>query len=203
MFDGQSGNQPAVLFHEQCDAFAETVTVARNSLGATFGGYAEVSWAGSRYDQTATGDFIFGLEPGTPSRFDPIGGRYGNDLQYNQPNNWPGWGAGHDLIIGAANSRLNTGYCTQGTTFAGSPNQVCCPSGEYCDWGETQMMVWRRSDAPAIPEPICCSTWCPANGFQNGDVNGDGSCQSRGYSCLNAAGNDCINVGQCVNDVGC
>ena len=87
-------------FHSQCDPYAEMVTVARNSLGYTFGGYAEHSWnkdtccadaanlnnpdnpvcqtapnndAYSCVDITASGNFLFGLEPGVQARFDPNG----------------------------------------------------------------------------------------------------------------------------------
>ena len=36
--DTDDASTPAA-FHAQCDAFAETVSIARNSLGFTFGGY--------------------------------------------------------------------------------------------------------------------------------------------------------------------
>ena len=81
---------PAV-FHQNCDPFAETVSVASNSLGYTFGGYAEHSWGGEpHYDDTSTANFIFGLEPEAPTRFDATG----SDTRYAtiRPTYWPYWG---------------------------------------------------------------------------------------------------------------
>ena len=57
------------------------------------------------------------------------------------PTWWPVWGYNNDLYMGGAGPP-GTGYaqCNQGTTYSGSPNQVC--GGQY-DWGETALEVWR------------------------------------------------------------
>jgi hypothetical protein len=65
------------VFHANCDAFDETVSIAENSLGYTFGGYAMGSWSVETcltnggtmqwtgcYDTTLDADFVFRLEPG-------------------------------------------------------------------------------------------------------------------------------------------
>jgi hypothetical protein len=59
---GDSKSRPSA-FHAQCDAHARTLSVAHTegNGGRTFGGYAERSWGGSGWDQTASADFLFQL----------------------------------------------------------------------------------------------------------------------------------------------
>lgn len=150
-------------FHANCDQFDETVTIARHGPvpqtdahgsaspnwvdGAdwVFGGYAEHTWAGSDgWDTTATGNFIFGLEPGTPERHNPT---TPNHYQMLSPDYWPTWGAGTDLTMGANGfsggdgPSGSGGYCDQGGTYSGSNSQIC---GGNRNWGTTELQVWRR-----------------------------------------------------------
>ena len=136
----------AAAFHAACDQFSETVSIADSTLGYTFGGYASASWAGNSWITTATTNFIFGLGPGSPERFDTNGA----DTQYqaSMPDYWPTWGSepNHDLKMGqsgllpAGGPLGEDGLCQQGNTYAGSPNQVCGGRG---NWGETRLQVWR------------------------------------------------------------
>ena len=107
-----------------------TLTVARNSLGSTFGGYAVSSWslqncidAGNEvitdsygdycYDHTAAGNFIFRLAPESPIRIAPSGDTTadtwgnvaGTKFQCVRPDWWPAWGnGGSDLRTGSMGS---------------------------------------------------------------------------------------------------
>ena len=134
-------------FHAACDAFDETVTIARNSLGFTFGGYAEHSWAGDDWITTAGGNFIFGLAPGSAERFDPSGAD--QDYQRVAPDYWPGWGS--DLKMGQNGPPGTDGRC-QGDTYTANVDQICGGSGAagswaegstFQPWGETWLVVWR------------------------------------------------------------
>eukprot|EP01043_Picozoa_sp_COSAG02_P014153 COSAG02_NODE_578_length_20075_cov_93.607930_10_plen_879_part_00 len=176
---------PAV-FHANCDAFDETVLIARNSLGYTFGGYAAQSWSkdtccedsanycGSSYcvypGAAAGAAFIFNLDPaaakfgpidpgGTiglmgPSGWDPIDASqpvYTGETDYQQASSerWPEFGA-HDLSFGFNDLPLSSNeaaMCQQGAVYTGSPNQIC--GGQY-NWGETQLVVWRRMPPTAL-----------------------------------------------------
>eukprot|EP01052_Picozoa_sp_SAG31_P029471 SAG31_NODE_2932_length_4897_cov_9.890163_1_plen_1249_part_00 len=162
-----------VVFHENCDVFEETVTIAGNELGYTFGGYAEHSWSSdaccldganqcyptSCVDQTAAANFIFGLAPGAPERFDYSGTAIGiHRYQQANPAYWPTWGQSGDLWIGRDGAPGAMGFCTQGGTYAGAPDQICgggydIGGGGPCTglgcWGETRLVVWRI--APVMP----------------------------------------------------
>ena len=73
-----------------------------------------------------------------PERFGPTG----TDTYYQAvvPSYWSAWGGGDDLHMGQDGPPGTNGHCDQGSTYAGSPNQIC--GGEY-NWGETQLEVWR------------------------------------------------------------
>eukprot|EP01045_Picozoa_sp_COSAG04_P022689 COSAG04_NODE_2600_length_3870_cov_2.863431_2_plen_808_part_00 len=97
-------------FHQRCDPYDVTVSVARNSLGYTFGGFAEHSWGRSTccaahpdtcsgdscIDTTAANNFIFRLAgPGAarnPERFGTTG--RSNSYQLSAPTTFPQWGDG-------------------------------------------------------------------------------------------------------------
>ena len=49
-------------------------------------------------DYTSSSDWLFGLWPGPPQRFEPTG--TDTAYQYIQANWWPNWGSGVDLSIG-------------------------------------------------------------------------------------------------------
>ena len=202
-------------FHANCDAFAETVTVARNELGYTFGGYAERSWSldtclvnggdqPGNYcnERTASGNFIFGLEPGSPERFDPTG--VDTNYQRTGPSYWPVWGLhgalssgynGYDLSMGTGNGPPGTNQadCFVGQTYGASqPDQICGRTAVNCcpaewsttsthavdGWGTTEIEVWRRART--------CATPCA-----DGGQCVDGSC-----ICAATAGQDMATVGQ-------
>eukprot|EP01046_Picozoa_sp_COSAG06_P070869 COSAG06_NODE_20012_length_813_cov_0.882353_1_plen_194_part_10 len=155
------------MLWERCFSSAEdvTVSVAHNSLGYTFGGFAEHSWglaaccivSGNEpltinepfdrcYDHTSSSDFIFGLSPGAPQRFAPIPGGIGN-YQVVSASRWPVWD--NALSMGSSVAPGGSGRCdSQGRTYAGSPNQVCGDNGYvYRSWGATELEVWRLGSA--------------------------------------------------------
>ncbi len=138
-------------FHSQCDSFGITVTVARNSMNSSFGGYAEVSWGSSgaiwHTGDTST-DFIFGLRPQLTSY-----GMTGKNPHFQSvhPDWWPTWGfeMNPDLGMGHGGPPGVGAGCTQGSTYTGSPGQICGGDG---DWGETELEVWRLIDEePPFP----------------------------------------------------
>ena len=87
-------------------------------------------------DHTASSDWLFGLWPGPPQRFEPTG----TDTFYQSiKNGWPHWGhtAGRrdpyaDLSIGACR-------CNQGHTYQGTDGEIC---GGDNNWGKTDVEVW-------------------------------------------------------------
>ena len=95
-------------------------------------------------DRAASSDFLFRLQPGEPERFLPKGGT-GDDATWYQlvvPVYWPIWGDGRDLTMGS--NGPPGGYCDQGSTYAGSPNEAC--GGDYGTWGPTDVEVWFLED---------------------------------------------------------
>ena len=119
------------------------MVIGHNSLGFTFGGFAQATWAGNdNFATEATGDFLFWLGPGaTPVAYRPTG----KDTHYQRrdPGWWPGWGIGYDLKFGAfgALGQGQLAYCYQGSTYAGERNDACGGEG---NWGATEMEVWYR-----------------------------------------------------------
>ena len=71
----------ASCFHSKCDAHAETLVLGHNSLGYTFGGFAQSNWeGGGEWATAATGDFIFKLGPGMATVYRPTGAN--SEYQY-------------------------------------------------------------------------------------------------------------------------
>ena len=118
------------------------MVIGHNSLGFTFGGFAQASWAGNDYATEAEWDFLFRLGPGAgPVAYRPTG--VGTHYQHRGPEDWPHWGyLPADLWFGGSGA-LGQRYasCNQGHTFAGEPNDACGGNG---NWGATEMEVWYR-----------------------------------------------------------
>jgi hypothetical protein len=131
-------------FHALCDSHSQTLVLGHNSLGYTFGGFAEHSWGGSAgYDHGAAADFLFRLAGGDATVYRPTGGQGDNatQYQYRDRDDWPRWGYGFDLSFGGYGAALGEpyAYCDQGTTYEGATVDVCGGDG---NWGATQMEVW-------------------------------------------------------------
>ena len=109
-------------------------------------------YSDSCIDRSASSDFLFRLQPGEPERFLPKGGTgdAATLYQWVTPSYWPSWGyAGDDLCMGYDGPPGGTnGQCTQGVTYAGSPNEACGGNG---NWGPTDVEVWFL-DAARGPE---------------------------------------------------
>ena len=119
------------------------MVIGHTSLGFTFGGFGQVSWAGNNnYATEAAGDFLFRLGPGAgPVAYRPTGDD--THYQYRYPGWWPRWGYPGDLEFGS-NGALGQGtfaQCNQGHTYAGETNDAC---GGHGNWGATEMEVWYR-----------------------------------------------------------
>ena len=117
------------------------MVIGHNSLGFTFGGFGQASWAGNDYAREAEGDFLFRLGPGAgPVAYRPTG----DDTHYQHcdPSYWPIWGYG-ELEFGeyGALGQGGSATCDQGSTYAGEPNDACGGAG---NWGATEMEVWYR-----------------------------------------------------------
>ena len=127
-------------FHGGCDAHSQTVVIGHNSLGFTFGGFAQATWAGnSNFATEAAGDFLFRLGPGaTPVAYRPTG--KDTDYQWRNPGYWPTWGFA-DLFFGYYGALGDYASCEQGWTYAGETNDAC---GGHRNWGATEMEVWYR-----------------------------------------------------------
>ena len=90
------------------------------------------------YDRASSSDWLFGLWPGPPQRFEPTGA----DTTYQDVNAdaWPVWGDG-DLRIGDTSGAPggSDGYCIQGDTYRGTVGEICGGKG---NWGATDVEVW-------------------------------------------------------------
>jgi len=131
-------------FHGGCDAHTQTVVIGHNSLGFTFGGFAQATWAGDfDFATEASGDFLFRLGPGaTPVAYRPTG--KDTDYQWRNPSDWPVWGYNLDDLSFGGYGALGQGgnaYCEQGYTYAGETNDAC---GGNSNWGATEMEVLYR-----------------------------------------------------------
>ena len=177
--DVDDASTPAV-FHANCDPFDETVSIARNSLGFTFGGYAERSWNveaccadSSNYchqpgnivqhcyysANSTVGNFLVGLNPTPADRFETISVGNFQLVMHDQP--WPIWGGHYDLRMGTTGALGTDARCWQGNEYAGTTNLIC--GGE--DWGETRLQVWRCAPLWRLGSPgESCDTVCTAAG---------------------------------------
>ena len=91
-------------------------------------------------DHTSSSDWLFGLWPGPPQRFEPTG----TDTVYQEvyADFWPIWGSGGgDLVIGWTSGAPGGSYgrCSQGGTYRGTEDEIC---GGYHNWGATDVEVW-------------------------------------------------------------
>ena len=90
------------------------------------------------YDQTSSSDWLFGLWPGPPQRFEPV--CCGTSYQYVNTDGWPIWGSGIDLEIGYTGAPGGSnGQCNQGGTYRGTDGEICGGNG---NWGATDVEVW-------------------------------------------------------------
>jgi len=139
-------------FHSACDAHNETVVLAHNSLGFTFGGYAMYTWQRKKDDykaveddRKAVEDFIFRLGPNGSAPYypvpsDTINPHFHDYYQLSRPGRWPSWGL-EDLIFGTGTLGTYSVQCDQGTTYRGQRGE-CCGAQQYVSWGKTEMEVW-------------------------------------------------------------
>ena len=91
-------------------------------------------------DRTSSSDWLFGLWPGPPQRFETTGTRTDPAYQYVHANIWPHWGS--DLEIGLSASGApggSRGLCHQGRTYRGTDGEICGGDG---NWGATDVEVW-------------------------------------------------------------
>ena len=89
-------------------------------------------------DRASSSDWLFGLWPGPPQRFEPTGADTG--YQRVWADAWPAWGNGFDLAIGQTSGAPggSDGYC-QGGTYRGTEGEIC---GGDNNWGATDVEVW-------------------------------------------------------------
>ena len=91
------------------------------------------------YDRASSSDWLFGLWPGPPQRFEPTGAD--TNYQHVVADWWPMWGSGGaDLRIGGISGAPGgNGVCDQGHTYRGTLNEIC--GGDH-NWGATDVEVW-------------------------------------------------------------
>ena len=97
-------------------------------------------------DRASSSDWLFGLWPGPPQRFEPTG----TDTAYQavRRNTWPIWGDGNvidpDLAIGYRSGAPggSGGDCRQGNTYRGTMGEICGDD----NWGATDVEVWYFRD---------------------------------------------------------
>ena len=96
---------------------------------------------GSTYchDRVSSSDWLFGLWPGPPQRFEPTGADTGYQLVVADFS--PAWGYGSDLAIGDTSGAPGGSYgrCDQGHTYRGTEGEIC---GGTHNWGATDVEVW-------------------------------------------------------------
>ena len=98
------------------------------------------SYPGVCYDRASSSDWLFGLWPGPPQRFEPSGASNYHAYQWVETESWPRWGLS-DLSIGSTSGAPggSDGACNQGDTYRGTPNEICGGGG---NWGATDVEVW-------------------------------------------------------------
>ena len=93
------------------------------------------------YDRASSSDWLFGLWPGPPQRFEPTGADTGYQAVW--ADSWPQWlkqGSNADLVIGAIGAPGRAFcYCDQGGTYRGTKGEICGGTG---NWGATDVEVW-------------------------------------------------------------
>ena len=91
-------------------------------------------------DHTSSSDWLFGLWPGPPQRFEPT---RTDGYQQVGADRWPIWGASpYDLNIGKHITGApggENGLCDQGSFYRGTHGEIC---GGYHNWGATDVEVW-------------------------------------------------------------
>ena len=99
-------------------------------------------------DRASSSDWLFGLWPGPPQRFEPI--RTDANYQVVNARYWPMWGSGgSDLTIGGSGAPGGSaGWCNQGNTYRGTHGEICGGDG---NWGATDVEVWYRAERPRNP----------------------------------------------------
>mgnify|MGYP006970199820 CR=1 FL=1 len=84
-------------------------------------------------DRASSSDWLFGLWPGPPQRFEPTG----TDTYYQTVGAgwWPQWG--RDLYIGETSGAPggSGGECNQGHPYRGPAGEICGPGSDH--WGPT------------------------------------------------------------------
>ena len=92
-------------------------------------------------DRASSSDWLFGLWPGPPQRFEPTG--TATVYQLVVPDWWPVWDGG--LRIGGAPIDTSGapggsgGGCYQGGNYRGTDGEIC---GGTSNWGATDLEVW-------------------------------------------------------------
>ena len=94
------------------------------------------------YDRTSSSDWLFGLWPGPPQRFDPSGAD--TDYQTTNLDYWPMWGGAKLKNLSLAIGYKGTigggqGRCRQGTAYRGTDGEIC---GGTDNWGAADVEVW-------------------------------------------------------------
>ena len=94
-------------------------------------------------DHASSSDWLFGLWPGPPQRFEPTGTGTDTTYQSVHADAWPAWGSGgvDDLAIGQTSGAPGGahGWCDQGHTYRGTDGEICGGDG---NWGATDVEVW-------------------------------------------------------------
>ena len=87
------------------------------------------------FDRASSSDWLFGLWPGPPQRFEPTGTE--TDYRYVQADSWPHWG---DLDIGLTSGAPGGEYasCLHGDPYRGTAGQICRGA---LNWGATALEV--------------------------------------------------------------
>ena len=94
----------------------------------------------SCHDRASSSDWLFGLWPGPPQRFEPTGNN--SNYQWVNAGDWPVWGGDpSDLDIGWTSGAPggSNGYCNQGNNYQGTGGEIC---GGDKNWGATDVEVW-------------------------------------------------------------
>ena len=89
-------------------------------------------------DHASSSDWLFGLWPGPPQRFEPVGTKH--CYQTANAKKWPQFGTGwDDLSIGDSGAPGGSyGYCKP-AFYHGTNNEIC---GGTNNWGATDVEVW-------------------------------------------------------------
>ncbi|MBL7861358.1 MAG: VCBS repeat-containing protein [Cyclobacteriaceae bacterium] len=115
----------ATEFHNKVDNQGKTITIVKNNLNKTFGGFSTIPWTSNNSYYSAPGSFLFSFSNQSKHELGGLGEWTSQYAVYHNINYGPTFGGGHDLFI---NGYLSEGYTNLGHTYNCSEGTYSTPA---------------------------------------------------------------------------